>query len=140
VVAEFGLWWWKEKQLLAARKALPANGTGDTRAVEVPTTSFGSITTISGPLLSFPSLSTLSPTPVLAVSRPQPSDLAFASSDMSAFKKGFRVVKEVRYENPSGGMPVGKAEWEPVMKFWSERLERRVGGETGLYEILSGYS
>ncbi|KAF5350525.1 hypothetical protein D9756_008704 [Leucocoprinus leucothites] len=138
VVAEFGLWWWKEKQLLPARKALPSTAAGNTTTAEAPTTSFGSITTISGPLLSFPSSSTHSPTPVLAISRPRPSELAFSANDISAFKRGFRVVKEVKYENPSGGMPVGKAEWEPVMRFWSERLEKRVGDEAGLYEVLSG--
>ncbi|KXN85604.1 hypothetical protein AN958_11092 [Leucoagaricus sp. SymC.cos] len=138
VVLEFGLWWWKEKQLLAAGRALPSSEAG---VSETPTTSFGSITTVSGPLLSYPSLSTLPPTPVLAVSRPRPSELAFSTNDISAFKKGFRVFKEVKYDDANGGMPVGKAEWEPVMRFWSERLERKVGGESdaGLYEVLSGF-
>ena len=135
-MAEFGLWWWREKQLLAARKGLSSSEMAVT--LEIPATSFGSITTISGPLLSFPSLSTFSPTPLLAVSRLPPSELALAPNDISAFKRGFQVVRQVRYERQYGGMPESKTEWEPIMRFWSERLERRVEGEVGLYEVVSG--
>jgi hypothetical protein len=137
VVVEFGLWWWREKQLLASKKALTS--TSSTGATGV-TTSFGSIVTIAGPLLSYPSaLSSLSPTPVLVVSRPKPSELTLMPSDHAAFKKGYHMIKEQQYQLAKGGMPVGKVEWEPVMRFWSERLERRVGGG-GLYEVLSGLS
>lgn len=133
-MAEFGLWWWREKQLLVARKALSPSET----IPEIPVTSFGSIITVSGPLLSFPSLSIPSPTPLLAVLRPPPSELALTPDDVSAFKRGFQVMKEVKYERQDGGMPESQAEWEPIMRFWSERLERRVGEEAGLYEVMNG--
>jgi len=132
-VTEFGLWWWRDKQLLVARKALSPSDS----IPEIPATSFGSIITVSGPLLSFPSLSTSSPTPLLAISRPPPSELTLTPNDISAFKRGFQVMREVKYERQSGGMPESQAEWEPIMRFWSEKLERRVGEEAGLYEVMN---
>lgn len=146
VAVEFGLWWWKEKQLVAAKQALlPTSSTTETStltsaAPSLPATSFGSIITIAGPLLSYPSnLSSPSPTPLFAISRSAPSELAFTPSDLTAFKKGYRIAKEQKYKTANSGMPVGKEEWEPIMKFWSERLGRRVGGG-GLYEVLTGFS
>ena len=133
-MVEFGLWWWREKQLLVARKALSPSES----IPEIPATSFGSIITVSGPLLSFPSLSP-SPTPLLAVSRPPPSELTLTPNDVLALKRGFQVMREVKYEGQSGGMPESQAEWEPIMRFWSERLERRVGEEAGLYEVMDGF-
>jgi len=135
VVVEFGLWWWREKQLLVARKALSPSES----IPEIPATSFGSIITVSGPLLSFPSLSTSSPTPLLAVSRPPPSELTLTPNDVLALKRGFQIIREVKYERQSGGMPESQAEWEPIMRFWSERLGRRVGEEAGLYEVMDGF-
>jgi len=73
-----------------------------------------------------------------SLSAPPPSELALAPNDISAFKRGFQVVRQVRYERQYGGMPESKTEWEPIMRFWSERLERRVEGEIGLYEVVSG--
>ncbi|KAF9453300.1 hypothetical protein P691DRAFT_719724 [Macrolepiota fuliginosa MF-IS2] len=143
VAVEFGLWWWKEKQLLAAKKSSsssPATGSSTANTTTLPTTSFGSVVTVGGPLLSFPTvLSSLSPTTVLAVSRASPSTLAFTSSDVSAFKRGFRAIKEEKYKKFDAGMPASRDEWEPIMRFWSERLLRRIGG-SGLYEVLSGAS
>jgi hypothetical protein len=34
------------------------------------------------------------------------------------------------------GMPASRAEWEPVMRFWSEGLARR--SVDGLYEVMTG--
>lgn len=36
------------------------------------------------------------------------------------------------------GMPASKEEWEPIMRFWSEKLRRRQA--EGLYEVMSGLS
>lgn len=33
-------------------------------------------------------------------------------------------------------MPRSREEWEPIMRFWSEKLSRRQVG--GLYEVMSG--
>lgn len=132
VAVEFGLWWWKEKQLLAAEQgspSAPATGSPTPGTATPPATSFGSIITIGGPLLSDPSaLSSLSPTLLFAVSRASPSGLAFTPGNTSAFKKGFRAVEEEEYRKVDAGMPVGQGEWEPIMKFWSEKLSKRVGG------------
>ncbi|KAJ6588343.1 hypothetical protein B0H19DRAFT_1098851 [Mycena capillaripes] len=93
----------------------------------------GSIVTISGPLLSYPTLSTLSPTPLLVAYRPS----AVPPSALPAFKKGFRRVVEHKM-GAQGGMPASKAEWEPIMRFWSEVLGRR--RVEGVYEVMSGMS
>lgn len=49
-------------------------------------------------------------------------------------------MREVKYERQSGGMPDSDVEWKPIMRFWHEKLERRVGEEAGLYEVISGSS
>ncbi|KAJ7628470.1 hypothetical protein FB45DRAFT_918361 [Roridomyces roridus] len=91
----------------------------------------GSIVTVSGPLLSYPTLSTLSATPLLAAYRPS----AMPLNALTSFKKGFSRVVEHKM-NADGGMPASKAEWEPIMRFWSEVLGRR--RVEGLYEVMSG--
>ncbi|ESK92239.1 phospholipase carboxylesterase [Moniliophthora roreri MCA 2997] len=96
----------------------------------------GSVVSISGPLLSYPTLKTLCPTPVLAVYRPPPAEPSFSSSDLTALKKAFDGVKEVKMGVKGPGMPSSKEEWEPIMRFWSERLSRRQ--VDGLYEVMSG--
>ncbi|KAE9405516.1 hypothetical protein BT96DRAFT_1015502 [Gymnopus androsaceus JB14] len=98
--------------------------------------SLGSIVTISGPLLSYPTLPTPSPTPILAVYRPPPADPSLSGGDLTALKKGFNTVKEVKLQSRGPGMPSSKDEWEPIMRFWSERLSRRQ--VDGVYEVMSG--
>lgn len=117
VGAESALRWWK--------------GPGKGRAL-------GSVTTVSGPLLSYPSQAGLCPTPLLIFHRPASSENAISSSDLAAFKKGFGDVSEVKFGGD--GMPRAKDEWEPIMRFWSERLARRVFGigEKDVYEVLTG--
>jgi hypothetical protein len=58
-----------------------------------------------------------------------------SSSAITAFKKAFESVVEVKIGGAEG-MPRSKDEWEPVMRFWSERLGRRQ--VDGLYEVLGG--
>lgn len=113
VAVEFGLRCWKDQKA-----------------------GLGSIITVAGPLLSYPTLSALSPTPILVVDRSPPSDLALPSGSMNAFNKGYQFVTEVKLDGRNGGMPSSKEEWQPIMKFWSEKLARRQGD--GLYEVLAG--
>ncbi|KAF7329754.1 Abhydrolase-2 domain-containing protein [Mycena kentingensis (nom. inval.)] len=89
----------------------------------------GSIVSISGPLLSYPTLSTQSLTPILVAYRDP------GSAELPGFKKGFSRVTEHKMAK-DGGMPASKAEWEPIMRFWSENLGRRQ--VEGVYEVLSG--
>lgn len=102
-----------------------------------PPRPLGSIVSISGPLLSYPTLSRLSQTPILVFHRPSSSETALSNSALPAFKKAFEVVSEVRIGGKGvEGMPRSKEEWEPIMRFWSEKLGRRLGD--GLYEVMSG--
>lgn len=100
----------------------------------------GSVTSISGPFLSYPSQTQLCPTPLLVFHRPSSpsSDCALSTSDLAAFKKGFKDVSEVKFSGE--GMPRSTDEWEPIMRFWSEHLGRRRldEGEEGMYEVISG--
>jgi hypothetical protein len=73
-------------------------------------------------------MSRLCPTPVLVFHRG-------SAGVLTALKKGFKDVREVRKGGPDG-MPRSKDEWEPIMRFWSERLARRQA--EGLYEVMSG--
>ena len=95
----------------------------------------GSVVTVDGPLLSFPTLSAEARclTPVLFAHRS-----SSATGDApSIFKKGFGSVVDVSLGSGEG-MPRSRDEWEPIMRFWSERLGRRldIGGE-GVYEVVS---
>ncbi|KIK68492.1 hypothetical protein GYMLUDRAFT_35920 [Collybiopsis luxurians FD-317 M1] len=98
--------------------------------------SLGSIVSVSGPLLSYPTISSLSPTPVIAVYRPPPAEPLLSPGDLTALKKAYSSVKEVKLGTRGPGMPSSKEEWEPIMRFWSERLSRRQ--VEGLYEVMSG--
>ncbi|KZT65185.1 hypothetical protein DAEQUDRAFT_769041 [Daedalea quercina L-15889] len=97
----------------------------------------GTIVSVSGPLMSYPTLSTLCPTPVLLFHRTPPAESALKASDIAAFRKGFSRFIEVK-KGTKDGMPASKDEWEPIMRFWSERLGKRP--MEGLYEVMSGVS
>jgi predicted esterase len=99
-----------------------------------PDANLGSVVCVGGPLLSFPTLTKPCQTPILVFHRPPPSESALPSRALTAFKKGFGAVEEVKMEGE--GMPRSTGEWRPIMKFWSERLGRRVG--EGVYEVISG--
>lgn len=124
VAAEFALKKWREHIEASA---------SEPNAIQ---RSFGSLVTVGGPLLSYPTLSVLSPTPVLVASRPPPAQDAMASNSMAAFRKGFQNVGEVKLSSNRSGMPASREEWEPIMRFWSERLSKRKMDD--LYEVMSG--
>lgn len=123
VAAEFGMTWWK-RQLELTRQ-------DPTRQP----TALGSIITISGPLLSYPTVSTLNPTPILVFHRLPPTESALPKNAIAAFKKAYSSVTEVTMHGKKDGMPSSKEEWEPIMRFWSEKLTRR--RVEGLYEVMS---
>ncbi|KAJ8093503.1 hypothetical protein AAF712_002282 [Marasmius tenuissimus] len=96
----------------------------------------GSVVSISGPLLSYPTLSSPCATPVLATYRPAPAEPHLTAGDFAALKKAFGSFREEKMPPRGPGMPSSKEEWEPIMRFWSERLSRRQ--VDGLYEVMSG--
>ncbi|KAJ7764524.1 hypothetical protein DFH07DRAFT_811502 [Mycena maculata] len=101
--------------------------------VKMSRQTLGSIVTVSGPLLSYPTLSTRSSTPVLVAYRSS----AMPANALTPFNKGFQRVVEHKM-GAEGGMPASKAEWEPIMRFWSEVLGRR--RVEGMYEVMNGMS
>lgn len=127
VAAEFGLAWWRAE--LERTKVVEAG------ALDAEPRPLGSIVTVNGPLLSFPTLQNACPTPVLVVHRPPPAESALPPNALATLKKGYSVVKDVNI-GQGEGMPRSRNEWEPVMRFWSERLSRRQ--MEGLYEVMSG--
>ena len=137
VAAEFGLDWWK--RLLQNSKSLTASSAQEgADQYPPPLLSFGTIVTVSGPLLSYPTLSKPCPTPLLIVHRPPPAETALPNGAVNSFKKGYSHVVEAKLGSKPEGMPSSKQEWEPIMRFWSERLSRRQ--VDGLYEVMSGMS
>lgn len=127
VCAEFALDVWKKSLSVATDS--PPPGT------------LGSVVSISGPLLSYPTLSRHCPTPILVFHRPSPSEEALPKDAMTSFKKGFSNLAVIEAKKGKGGMPGSREEWEGIMRFWSERLGRRMpsqDGEDGLYEVLAG--
>jgi hypothetical protein len=118
IAVEFGVKWWRS-QIEAQRRS----------SKEDPIR-LGSVVSISGPMLSYPTLSKTCPTPLLVFHRPG----AIPSGAMTAFKKAYEAVTEVKLGEEGGGMPRSKDEWEPIMRFWSERLKRRQ--VDGLYEVI----
>ncbi|EIN14486.1 alpha/beta-hydrolase [Punctularia strigosozonata HHB-11173 SS5] len=118
VAAEVALRWWLNelsssgKEVSLARRAF-----------------LGSVVTISGPLLSYPTPSSPCPTHVLLFARSADAKVT------AAFKKGFATLTEV-VKRGQEGMPRSREEWEPIMRFWSERLSKRPG--EGLFEVMTG--
>ncbi|TFK31599.1 hypothetical protein BDQ12DRAFT_618622 [Crucibulum laeve] len=134
MASEFGVHWWRQQ--LQSTKVLPASG--DSMSTPPVLSALGSIISISGPLLSYPTLSTLCPTPVLVVHRPPPAEPSLPAGSLTAFKKAYHSVSQVKLSAKGAGMPSSKEEWEPIMRFWSEKLGRRQ--VEGLYEVISGLS
>jgi hypothetical protein len=136
VAAEFCIKKWKD-QLQAHRNAgAPSEGTSE--QANIPSASFGSVVTVSGPLLSYPTTTAPSPTPILVVHRPAPSEEALPANAIKSFQRGFQTVTETKLSATRSGMPRSKDEWEPIMRFWSVNLSRRP--VEGLYEVMSGMS
>ncbi|KAF9530521.1 Alpha/Beta hydrolase protein, partial [Crepidotus variabilis] len=119
VAVEFTLERWK------VSRASSGTTTPDSQA-------FASVVSVAGPLLTYPTLSTKCPTPLLIVHRSS-GETSIPSKDINAFKKGFENITEHKMKGPKEGMPASREDWEPIMKFWSERLERRK--VEGLYDI-----
>ncbi|KAK2460793.1 hypothetical protein APHAL10511_007263 [Amanita phalloides] len=131
VVAEFGVKSWNDQlQEQRTPSELPAT--------PLPSTSLGSIVSVSGPLLSWPALKILSPTPVLLVHRPPPSEAALPKDAPVAYKRAFQTFLEEKLTSKHVGMPASREEWEPIMRFWSEKFSRRK--VSGLYEVMSGFA
>ncbi|KJA14560.1 hypothetical protein HYPSUDRAFT_72507 [Hypholoma sublateritium FD-334 SS-4] len=99
-------------------------------------TALASVVSISGALLSYPTLSTVCPTPILIAHRPPPAESPLPPTALAVLKRTFGSVTESRMSAAREGMPVGRDEWEPIMRFWSQRLSRR--REEGLYEVMTG--
>ncbi|GJE93167.1 hypothetical protein PsYK624_093260 [Phanerochaete sordida] len=128
VAAEFALHWWRAE--LERTKVIAAD------APDREPRALASVVSVCGPLLSFPTaLTKPCPTPVFVTHRPAPAESALPPNALSSFKKGFSAVKDVNMGRGEG-MPRSKDEWEPIMRFWSERLSRRQ--MEGLYEVMSG--
>ncbi|GAA5916619.1 alpha/beta hydrolase [Sporobolomyces salmoneus] len=102
--------------------------------------SAGSIVAVSGGLLSHPTIpeSSKPDTKVCLVYRQGEERLLGVPS----WKKGYKVVKEVKLESKRGreGMPRGFEEWKEIMRFWSEVLVRRSALERSgeVYEMTGG--
>ncbi|KAH8089911.1 hypothetical protein BXZ70DRAFT_954419 [Cristinia sonorae] len=136
VATEFALKWWSaelEKQRQAQLKPVDGEG-GDASSDYVPRP-LGSIVTIAGALLEYPTLKTPCPTPLLAFHRPSSEQTLLLDKSLRDFKKAFSSVSVVSFPKEEG-MPRSREEWEPIMRFWSEKLSRRQ--VEGLYEVMSG--
>jgi len=122
VATEFVLERWKAQLLQQSSKKDTQN---------LPSlTPFASVVSISGALLSYPTLSSLCSTPVLFAHRTTPEPSA-----ISIFQKAFSSVSGSQLiTSRNQGMPSSNEEWEPIMRFWSEKLSRR---QEGLYEVIS---
>lgn len=87
--------------------------------------SLGTIVSVHGPLLSLPSSSTSKvPSVVKYVSR---GNSTSKSSDISALERVYTRVEADALPGRPGevGMPRDRKEWEPIMRFWSERMRTR---------------
>lgn len=113
VAAEFGLKSWKEQK-----------------------GKLGSIVSVGGPLLSYPTVEELSPTPLFVVHRASPAEPSLPRDAMVAFRRAYQTVGDEKLDGRRSGMPSSKNEWEPIMRFWSEKLSKRQ--IDGLYEVMSG--
>ncbi|THU80320.1 hypothetical protein K435DRAFT_832004 [Dendrothele bispora CBS 962.96] len=149
VALEFGLRVWREREKERKKEEEKKENESEEMVKErsapiltpPSSSSLGSIISISGPLLSYPTVPTPpgpSPTPILLVYRPPPSDPSLSTSDLTAIRKAYSNVREVRMPVKIQGtaMPSSREEWEGIMRFWSERLSRRQ--VEGVYEVLSG--
>lgn len=82
------------------------------------------IVSVHGPLLSLPSTNTSKvPTVIKYVCRGSGS----SAKDISALERAYTRVEATALSGRQGevGMPRDKKEWEPIMRFWSERMRTR---------------
>ncbi|KIJ63641.1 hypothetical protein HYDPIDRAFT_113137 [Hydnomerulius pinastri MD-312] len=142
VAVESALAWWRQELVgvkmqpkIEAAEKQREEASEKAEEIQSPR-ALGSITTISGPLLSYPTLDTPCPTPLLIFHRG-----TLAKGTFTAFSKAFTRVQEIVKSGGKQGqgeesMPRSKDEWEPVMRFWSKVLGRRMGER--LYEVMTG--
>lgn len=109
----------------------------------------GSVVSVCGSLLSYPTPGMPAcPTPLFYFHRPSATRPS-AASILAAFTKAFHSVTEasfpVKLTDDEGGeegevsMPRTRDEWEPVMRFWGQRLSRRAPADDGdVYEVMTG--
>ena len=65
------------------------------------------------------------------------SGLKVSSGAVSDLRRAFSTVVEVCQEG-GDGMPRSREEWEPIMAFWADRLERVQRVPEGFEEVVSG--
>lgn len=131
VASEFAVKWW-QSELARVKEFTTGNESTDLVAPRA----LGSVVTVCGPMLSFHNtLQSSCPTAVLVAHRPAPAESVLPPNAMAAFKKAFRTVQDFSMGRGEG-MPRSKDQWEPIMRFWSEKLSRRP--MEGLYEVMSG--
>ena len=92
----------------------------------------GSVVSVCGPLLSYPTLKSPCSVPLLLFHRSPPAESSLSSGDKAAFRKGFGSFQEAQVNGE--GMPRSKTEWEHIMRFWGERLNRQQ--MSGLYQVM----
>ncbi|KAI0084966.1 hypothetical protein BDY19DRAFT_897508 [Irpex rosettiformis] len=132
VAAEFAVKWWRSVLASSHNDSVESSESSE----PVASKAIGSVITMCGPLLTYHNtLSSACPTPILVASRPSPAETALPPNAMASFKKAFTTVKDFSMGRGEG-MPRSKEQWEPIMRFWSERLSRRP--MEGLYEVMSG--
>jgi len=122
VAAEVAIKIWKERSFTSEGETIQRLG-------------LASVVSIGGPLLSHPTVTPSCSTRLLVFHRLPPSASALPPSALGSFRKGFERVQEVKITGGEG-MPRSRQEWEPIMRFWSEVLQRRRTND--LYEVVSG--
>jgi hypothetical protein len=133
VASEFAIKWWQSE---LARVKETTVSTNNESPDPITPRALGSVVTVCGPMLSFHNtLQSSCQTAVLVAHRPAPAESALPPNAMAAFKKAFGTVQDFSMGRGEG-MPRSKDQWEPIMRFWSERLSRRP--MEGLYEVMSG--
>jgi pimeloyl-ACP methyl ester carboxylesterase len=133
VASEFAIKWW-QSELARVKETIVS--TNNESPDPITPRALGSVVTVCGPMLSFHNtLQSSCQTAVLVAHRPAPAESALPPNAMAAFKKAFGTVQDFSMGRGEG-MPRSKDQWEPIMRFWSERLSRRP--MEGLYEVMSG--
>ncbi|KZO96721.1 hypothetical protein CALVIDRAFT_549627 [Calocera viscosa TUFC12733] len=122
VAAEAAIKIWKERTFASEGETIQRLG-------------LASVITVGGPLLEHPTITPRCSTRILVFHRISPSASALPESALGSFRKGFERVQEVKITGGEG-MPRNRQEWEPIMRFWSEVLERRRPND--MFEVVSG--
>lgn len=134
VASELALKWWRAEVDRQQQAKIQPTDARDNPSSHIARP-LASVVAIAGPLLSYPTIKILCPTPLLVLHRTQSSQTFLSAASLTAYKKAYSNVLEIAL--PKGeGMPRSREEWVPIMRFWSEKLNRRHAD--GLYEVMSG--